>query len=144
MYALLLRKYFQEHDDLNLSKVARSVRLCSVTDKLTSDEWKDLEENVAELGNSTTAIYGDDTQPYDEGQILKNELYGRFLHGDFGKWQHTQRVGNRADNQVLMATLNRLHRVQRFTEFVRQGIREGLLDISQSANMDDSGERHNF
>lgn len=133
MHALLLRKYFQDRDDLNLSEVAKSVRACVVKNDVSVEEWEALEVNVAELQNFSISVYGAERHQYDDGQILKNELYGRYLHGDYRKWEHTQRVGNRSDNQMLTATLNRLFRVQRFAEFVRDGVKDGSLNIEKIA-----------
>lgn len=130
MHALMLRKYFAPDDELNLSGVAKSLEACTVEDddELTQDDWQLLQANVAKLATSSTIIVGPDGVQHTESDVLRDELYGRYLHGDFSKWEHTQHMEERhSDHLIMSATLNRFWRVQKFAQFIRVGVRDGKV-----------------
>ena len=130
-HALLLRKYFAPRDKLLLTRVAQSLQACSEGDHgMTSEDWVLLQENVAKIATNTTVIVGPDGVKHTEHDVLTNELYGRYLHGDYDKWLGTQRIKQpHADSMIMTATLSRLWRVQKFVEYVRVGIDKGYLDL---------------
>lgn len=132
MHALMLRKYFAPEDELNLSGVAESLQKCAEgsAHELTTADWELLRENVAKLATNTTVIVGPDGVQHTESEVLRDELYGRYLHGDYGKWLHTQHMEQgHADSMIQSATLNRLWRVQKFAEFVQVGIDKGYVNL---------------
>lgn len=130
MHALMLRKYFADDDELNLSRVAKSLQHCTseADDEMTPDDWELIRANVAKLATNSTVIVGPDGVEQTESEVLRDELYGRYLHGDFGKWLHTQHMEQRhSDDMIMSATLNGLWRVQQFARFIRVGVRDGMV-----------------
>ena len=86
-HAILLRKYFQPKDPLLLSRVVASLRRCVVKSDYSATEWDELEEDVAIVRN--TSLHHGSGKPHTEAELLRNQLYGRYLHGDYDKWSET-------------------------------------------------------
>lgn len=130
MHALMLRKYFADGDELNLSGVAESLQQITAENdhEMTPDDWDLIRANVAKLATNSTVIVGPDGVQQTESEVLRDELYGRYLHGDYGKWLHAQHMSQyHSDHMIMTATLNRLWRVQNFAKFIRVGVRDGMV-----------------
>jgi hypothetical protein len=135
LHAAVLRKYDAPHDKLHLAKVVKALRQCVVERDYSAQTWDELTEALrvppADIGRFYVGESG-----YSEGVILENELYGRYLHGDYDKWQHTQRVRPvMSDSPVLIAVGSRATRVVRLAQLIRAGIREGAVVIEDPSAM---------
>ncbi|WP_058726362.1 hypothetical protein [Curtobacterium luteum] len=127
-HALLLRKYFAKTDNLYLTEVVRAARACVVGEDLPARTWNEMEQNVAVMQGGFGSSFGDSPKVYQDDELLMAQLYGRFLHGDFGKWQTSEMAGDRgSDTAVFHATVNRADRVLKLARWLRQGAEEGHL-----------------
>jgi len=130
LHALLLRKYFAG-DELQLKEVAKALRKCVVKNDYPEHEWEEIFENVGKY--QTTTIYGDDQ--LTETEVFTHYLYGRYLHGDFGKWVATEGKGmSLPDDANWKATHARSRRVLLLAEHIRSGIEEGAVVLEASSS----------
>ena len=128
LHAMMLRKYFvsdeRSTERLRLSEVARSLRACARGDALTHN-WDLIIANIALLEPSME--YARDGNIRSEHDVVFDHLYGRYLHGDYDKWQRTGTPGDE-DLPLWMATKNRAARLMMVAQLVRLLQRDGVLD----------------
>jgi len=128
MHALLLRKYFQPGDRLFLAQVVRSARDCTADEALLAEEWDLMVKNVAVIEDGIGSVFGDNPKVYLNEELLMAQLYGRFLHGDYGKWQVSEMAGDHgSDTAVFTATVSRADRVLTLARWLRDGLDDGHL-----------------
>jgi hypothetical protein len=128
MHALLLRKYFQPGDRLFLAQVVRSARDCTADEALLPEEWDLMVKNVAVIEDGIGSVFGDNPKVYLNEELLMAQLYGRFLHGDYGKWQVSEMAGDHgSDTAVFTATVSRADRVLTLARWLRDGLEDGHL-----------------
>jgi len=126
MHALMLRKYFQPGDKLQLSVVVPAVHACVVKNDYPQQEWDDWEREAEVFETKTLYNFGPDQ--YNESQLLEHHLYGRYLHGDYGKWMTTEGTPMSAsDGGLWSATHARRIRVCELAAIVRGGVEDGAL-----------------
>jgi hypothetical protein len=127
-HAMMLRKYFQSGDALLLKSVVGSLRQCVVKLDLSPDEWASW-LTIGDIRNITVYQHGFG-KPYGEVELLKVQLYGRYLHGDYEKWAEVQRIGDGgSDTAVFTAVGGMACRVVSLVEFIRGGIDEGAVEL---------------
>jgi hypothetical protein len=126
MHAMILRKYIQKDDRLRLQLVLRSVRACIVIPHFEESEWDWYEGEVEKLETLSELHVGDAT--YSESEILFKALYGRYLHGDWGKWALTETLDNYyLDHALWLATTSLANKVKDLANIVRGGVKNGNI-----------------
>lgn len=86
LHTMVLRKYFAPRDALRLKLVVKSIQGCAVdrSEQINWVELVELVENVENVDELMEHVIGGTS--FSESQIWTNRLYGRLLHGDYGKW----------------------------------------------------------
>lgn len=125
-HAMLLRKYFAP-DRLNLREVVKAAQSCAVGEPRTDEEWAALEVSVGPPPSSSLSIFDDDPRVFHDEDLLEALLYGRYLHGDYGKWQTSELTGARSDTAVFRAVIDRADVLLGVARWLRQGREEGAL-----------------
>lgn len=130
LHAVMLRKYFQKDDRLFLPRVLTSLRQCVIGDDPTEEQWAELIDSVG-VQPAGPAVSFVGSKGYNSIDVMENELYGRFLHGDYGKWLHTQTAARIADTQLMSAASALAHRVLRVAQWIRVGVRDGHVSTAE-------------
>lgn len=127
MHALMLRKYFQKDDGLQLHTVVEAAHKSVVKDDYPQSEW-DAWVKDGEVFQTTTIYNLPDGKVFNESEMLRYYLYGRYLHGDYDKWMQTERTPTSAsDGALWRATHDRAARVRELQEIVRAGVEAGAI-----------------
>jgi len=133
-HAMLLRKYFSgfdgDHstgDNLALHKVIRSLRKCVTDPELSDDDWDSMEANVRLLEQMT--IYNNNGKDIPEKQIMEDELYSRYLHGNPSAWNRRDPSPHAHDHATFSATHGRSTRMLNVAELIQQYVDDGDLTL---------------
>ncbi|CAN5460225.1 hypothetical protein BH09ACT4_BH09ACT4_03910 [soil metagenome] len=129
LHALMLRKYFQPKDQLQLSAVVDALVECVLptADQAAADDWREARGLVEVMQNVTTTNWG--AGDFTDAELLRHVIYGRYLHGDFGKWAATEDTPAIASERgVWDATVSRADRVLSVAAYIRQDVEFGALD----------------
>jgi|GEM_PF-4495611 len=126
LHGMILRKYFAPRDHLNLTEVIRSLRALA-PDTLPDAAWDELQQEVLILESSGEFSFNDQ-KPRTEMTILEHELYGRYLHGDYGKWA-LRAHDSMNDLALYLAVVNQATRVAGVAGLVRQFESRGQLAL---------------
>jgi hypothetical protein len=128
LHAAVLRKYFAPNDTLFIGAVLRSLRSCLIPIwDWTDADWEEAFEYGPQIADTAQVAIGDQA-PLGESDILRDELYGRFLHGDHKKWIATTARPTRViDNGVFFATVHQKFRLYDTVRFVREMSDGGFL-----------------
>jgi hypothetical protein len=134
LHAMLLRKYF-EGDRLDVVKVVRAMQACASDDSVSPERWRSLERIVSTPGDSMIEYhFGDHPVSYSEAELATADLYGRLLHGDYGKWRTSELAkGGGMQSAVLMVTTDRADRLTAIARLVRESVEEGKTVLDPSA-----------
>jgi len=133
-HAMMLRKYFSGHptksssgDALSLNSIIRALRETISDPSIPSEDWDWMEVNVKVLHSTTRYLIQGEDRP--EQQIMEEELYSRYLHGEAGK--RRRRIDSQvfADQALWKMTHNRSSRLHSVAALIRQKIDAGLLDV---------------
>lgn len=129
MHSLLLRKYFAPTDKLYLPTVVESVRACVVTDDFPPSEWYKLGSYLQSRPDGPAIAYRG-TRAFTAADVWTVELYGRYLHGDYEKWQSAVAAGERiTDTQLYSAAVESGRRVLAVAGLVRGGLEAGAISL---------------
>jgi hypothetical protein len=135
-HAMMLRKYFSGHpakltsgDALSLNAIIRALRESISDPSISSQDWDWMEMNAKVLQSTTRYLIQGEDRP--EQQIMEDELYSRYLHGEANK--RRRRIGSQvfADEALWKMTHNRASRTNSVAALVRQKIDGGLLNLDQ-------------
>jgi hypothetical protein len=125
LHGAILRKYFAPKDRLYLVEVVRALRASVPTDSYPEDEWDRWETEITAIRSVTVHQYQD--QPSrGEMEILRHELYGRFLHGDYGKWERSE-PDFATDSGVFWAVTHQVDRLNQLAGLLGDFEDRGLL-----------------
>jgi hypothetical protein len=73
---------------------------------------------------------------FNESELLEQHLYGRYLHGDFGKWMHAEQTPNSTRDSALWSARHaRAKRVMQLGTIVQAGVRDGVLAYESSNHL---------
>jgi hypothetical protein len=127
MHGSILRKFFQSSDKLHLDRVVTSLRAVVPDDATKVEKWEYLRTGLSQIESIGEHIY-DGCPGRGEMEILEHELYGRHLHGDYGKW--ALRVPNWSGSFALhLAVTRQAQSVRWLAGLVRGHVDRHLLDL---------------
>ena len=130
MHLALLRKYFYGADQLNLARVIDSMVELIVDEQPNQrDHFAGLRDGVGDLAKRTRTIYNVDGEtPRGEAGIAINDLYGRHLHGDYGRWVRTQSTPAVFTEMALTSWCGDAQRALRLvSESLKFGLEQGSM-----------------
>jgi hypothetical protein len=133
-HAMMLRKYFSgdpskpgSGDALNLTAVIHALRESLHDSSISDEEWNRVEAKVRITESTTRFMIQGVERPAH--QILEEELYSRYLHGEAGKRRRRSDSQSFADHALWRITHDRSVRVQRVAAVVRDKVRAGLVTL---------------
>lgn len=127
--AFALRKFIAPTDQVTIAKVAESLSNLLPTNPSFVDDM----QRLADEAMRGVAAYGTHDGSYDHAdEVMRDLLYGRYLHSDYGKWQAAaaaQRAGFVTTHAVWSWTTNVESLVRRLANDIRQLVASGDISI---------------
>jgi hypothetical protein len=132
LHASLLRKFFYGRDELGLNAVYTSIDECIVDLRPgMRDTLDELRRASLDHSQSSTVhhVVGSNS-PMGEAELTINDLYGRHLHGDYGRWTHTRKTPAVFAENALLVWNTKAQRLLRYTrQVVDLGVNEMSIDL---------------
>lgn len=129
LHAMLLRKYLQPGDKLYLPRVVEAVLV--LADGLSTEQrelLRVMKERVAVESDYVDFVV-EGGVPVGEGRIHEDALYGRYMHGDFSKWEALSRTASFEMVAVRFVLADRLYAVERVAAVIEDLQEDGHLTV---------------
>lgn len=98
--AFALRKFISKTDSVYLPKVAKSLQALLPEDQQGDGHFEEGMTKIVDELLEGNGAYG--TGQERAHLIVLDDLYGRYLHGDYDKWQRTMSRGNDLTREVAL------------------------------------------
>lgn len=135
LHASLLRKFYFGHDELSLGKIYDAIDMCIVDLRPgMRDTLDELRVACVNHRRSTTVGHVIGNRALSgEGALTIDDLYGRHLHGDYGRWERVRANPGVFKESVLLTWNVRARQLLRWTrQVLDMGVREGSISIERA------------
>lgn len=135
LHASLLRKFYFGQDELSLGKIYDAIDMCIVDLRPGMRDTVD-ELRVASVNHRRSATVSHviaNRAPSGEGALTIDDLYGRHLHGDYGRWERARANPGVFTESALLTWNVRARQLLRWTgQVLDMGVREGSISIERT------------
>ncbi|WP_123504526.1 hypothetical protein [Frondihabitans sp. PhB188] len=130
LHGAILRKYFAPRDKLKLSSVLIALRTAADGGEARDSDWLNAISNVEKMSDWGLHHVAGVPEGYTDENMLDDFFYGRYLHGDYGRWLISERAQfDGSDAAIHMTLTERANRVLSVATYIQGAIEGGHLTL---------------